>query len=351
MIVKIVSLILSVFVLTGCDGFRYIEPTQPEKIKGMWLSYHDLAKPLKCEDEKEFTSQIETIFDNCKSLGVNTLFLHLRLFGDSIYPSELFPKSKYVKGDYDPLSIMVKVAKSKNLSLHGWINPMRCMTVEEIASVPENYAVRRWYDEKSDCVLVHDGRIYLNPEKEEVRRLIAGGVREILNNYDVDGIHIDDYFYPANLPFEKDNSNGDKRRENTDKMVKELYQVTKENGSVFSISPTGNMNYNYSVIYSDSQKWCSQSGYCDYIIPQIYYGFENEALSFEEALENWCSVSKVKVLVGLAAYKVGNLDKYAGKGQNEWIEDKDILSKQTEKVKEYPQACGVVYFRYGSFFE
>ncbi len=349
MIIKIISLILSVLIFSGCSFYAVEEKTEP--VNGIWLSYHDLAVPLKCEDEKDFKTQIEKMFENCKSIGVNTLFVHLRPFGDSIYPSKLFPRSKYVKGDYDPLDIMVKVAKENDLSLHGWINPMRCMTVEEINSVADNYAVKRWYDEKNDCVFEQGGRIYLNPESEEVRNLITSGVYEILENYEIDGIHIDDYFYPANLPFEKDNSNASKRRENTDKMVKELYEVTKEKGSIFSISPTGNMDYNYSVIYSDSKKWCSQSGYCDYIIPQIYYGFENEALSFEKALENWCSVSEVKVLVGLAAYKVGQFDKYAGKGQNEWIKDKDILEKQTEKVKEYPNVCGVVYFRYGSFFE
>ncbi len=360
MIIKIISLVLSALIFSGCGGFSDTyeiiseilseTPSESQDIKGMWLSYHDLEAPLKSESEEEFEKQIETVFRNCKSLGINTLFVHVRPFGDSIYESDYFPTSKYLKGDYDPLEIMVKKAHGMDMAFHAWINPMRCMTVEETANIPQDFPVKRWYDEKSDSVIEYEGRVYLNPEKADARALITDGVLEILKNYDVDGIHIDDYFYPANLPFEKDNSNADKRRENTDKMVKELFTAVKGEGSIFSISPTGNMNYNYSTIYSDSKKWCSQYGYCDYIIPQIYYGFENESLSFEEALKNWCEVSKVKVLIGLAAYKVGTYDKYAGKGQNEWIENDDILLRQTEKAKEYDNVGGVVFFRYGSFF-
>ncbi len=349
MIIKIISLVLSVLIFSGCELCP--DTKNPDEITGMWISYLDLTTALKCESAKEFETEIGTMFENCKSLGVNTLFVHLRPFGDSFYPSEFFPLSDYCKGDYDPLEIMVREAKKLNLSFHAWINPMRCMTMEEISSVPGKYAVKQWYDGKSDCVIEYNDRIYLNPGKQEVIDLIKNGVLEILDNYEVDGIHIDDYFYPANLPFETDNSDADKRRENTDRMVKTLYDTTKEKGSVFSISPTGNMYYNHSVIYSDSKKWCSQYGYCDYIIPQLYYGFENESLSFEKALCEWCSASEVKVLAGLAAYKMGNSDKYAGKGQNEWIENDDILLRQKEKAKEYENVSGVVYFRYGSFFE
>jgi len=357
--VRFISIILSVLIFSGCGYvensksiFEILESlsSQNEEIKGVWLSYHDLASPLKKQSKEEFEKEIKIIFKNCKSIGINTLFVHIRPFGDSFYESQFFPLSGYCNGNYDALEIMTKLAKAENLSFHAWINPMRCMTVEQVVSVDKSFAVRCWYDENSDCVTEHDGRVYLNPAKAEARKLITDGVREILDNYEVDGIHIDDYFYPPNLPFEKDNSDAPKRRENTDKMVKELYETVKEHGKIFSISPTGNMDYNYNTIYSDSKKWCSQYGYCDYIIPQIYYGFENESLSFEKALSDWCKVSQVKVLVGLAAYKVGVTDKYAGKGQNEWIENDDILLRQTEKSKEYDNVTGVVYFRYGSLF-
>lgn len=132
--------------------------------------------------------------------------------------------------------------------------------------------------------------IYYNPGSEEARQLIVDGVKEIVANYNVDGIHFDDYFYPTtDASFDSgtyaayQNSGGtlslaDWRRENVNILVRQTYAAIKSiNPSVkFGISPQGNMSNNYNVQYSDVAKWISTSGYVDYICPQVYFGFQNQ---------------------------------------------------------------------------
>ena len=343
------------------------------EMRGMWISFLDLKEPLKKENKEEFSDEIEKIYDNCISMGINTVFVHVRPYGDSIYPSEFFNMSSFCNpnAEYDALKIMTKKAKEKKLSFHAWINPMRTVATEEIKDISKEYPIRQWYDDsllKARNLFEYEGRVYLNPASDEVRNLITDGVKEILKKYDVDGIHIDDYFYPPLLPASYDEAyyndylanGGDKslkawRQENTTKMVKELYDTVKGKRKklIFSISPTGNTYYNEHNIYADIKTWCTEHGYCDYIIPQLYYGFENEVLDYITALNEWnefVNHDNVNLVIGLAAYKVGAEDKNSGSGINEWKVNDDVLSRQVKALKEYENVNGVVFFRYDSLF-
>jgi uncharacterized lipoprotein YddW (UPF0748 family) len=105
---------------------------------------------------------------------------------------------------------------------------------------------------------------------------------------------------------------------------------------IFSVSPAGNIRRNTDEIYADVKLWC-KGGYCDIILPQIYFGFENETLPFEKCLNDWLSLtdqSKVILIPALALYKRGKEDIFAGEGKNEWIENDDIISRQIETIKE-----------------
>ncbi len=348
-----------------------------DEVRAVWIAYLDLAPILKGKTEAQFTESIGQMYDNCVSIGLNTVIVQVRPFGDSFYPSELFPWSSYCSGtlgkalSYDPLAIMVSEAKSRELKIEAWINPMRAMTTDEIKSVSSDYPIRKWYDDsalKTQNLIEYDGRLYLNPASAEARKLIADGAAEIVEHYDVDGIHIDDYFYPASLPYSYDKaqynayvkgggtlSQADWRRDNTSKMVKELNEAVKavDSSATFGISPRGVISQNTDQLYIDVEKWCSTPGYCDYIAPQLYYGFEHSTAAYDTVMKQWSDLvtcDDVQLLVGLAAYKVGQEDQYSGSGKDEWKTDHDILAHQIDTSRAYENYGGMIFFRYEQIF-
>ncbi|MBE6861156.1 MAG: hypothetical protein E7499_07775 [Ruminococcus sp.] len=333
-------------------------PIKHENIKATWLTVMEYENLMINKTKNEFENAVRTFFTDIKNQGFNTIFVHLRAYGDSYYNSQLFPKGAFYTGDYDVLEIMINEAHSLGISIHGWINPLRCQTEEEMKTLSDNFTLKKWYTNNFGTFIVPvNGRCYLNPAYEEVRQLISDGVSEIVGHYNIDGIHIDDYFYPTTnsdfdiKAFEESKSTdlAGWRLENCNKLVKSIYDSVKaENPQLtFSISPQGNINANYSSQFADVRLWAGTEGYCDYIIPQIYYGFQNESCPFEETLLQWeklVTCESVSLIVGLAGYKEGKEDKWAGSGINEWIENKDVLSRQ-KAIAEASSAIGyAVYY-------
>ena len=117
------------------------------EVRAVWLAYLDLAPILKGKTEAQFKESIGKMYDNCASIGLNTVIVQVRPFSDSFYPSELFPWSSYCSGtlgkslSYDPLKIMVSEAKSRGLKIEAWINPMRAMTTTEIQNVSSEFVL------------------------------------------------------------------------------------------------------------------------------------------------------------------------------------------------------------------
>lgn len=348
------------------------------EVRAVWISYLDLAPVLKGKTESQFTDSIGKMYDNCVSIGLNTVIVQVRPFSDSFYPSELFPWSSCCSGtlgkplSYDPLKIMVSEARSRKLKIEAWINPMRAMTTAEIKNVSSEFPIGKWYDDeflKSQNLIEYDGRLYYNPASAEVRQLIADGAVEIVKNYDVDGIHIDDYFYPPSLPYSYDKaqydayiqsggkmSQADWRRDNTSKMVQELNAAVKKSDSsaAFGISPRGVISQNRDQLYIDVEKWCSTPGYCDYIAPQLYYGFHHSTAAYDAVMKQWSDLvtcDDVDLLIGLAAYKVGTTDQYGGAGKDEWKESHDILAHQIDTSRAYENYRGMIFFRYEQIFD
>ena len=100
-------------------------------------------------------------------------------------------------------------------------------------------------------------------------------------------------------------------------------------------------------MYADVKKWCSDSGYCDYIVPQIYFGFQNDTCPFEQTFRQWYDItenSDVSLVIGLAVYKQGKEDKWAGSGKNEWIEDSQVIEKQQDFIKKYNNVGFSLYY-------
>ncbi len=386
---KMVLFILAIFFFCGCSAKESIDineslalneqsieqlqleeivseekyaPLNFENQRAIWFTMMDFQKALKYKTREEFTDYISSVTEKIKDSGFNTVYVHIRPYNSAYYKSEIFPTADDFPSEFDAFEIIVQKAHEKNLSVHGWINPLRCQTEDEIKKFDEKYQIKKWYDEKSDCIVSVDDRYYLNPAYEEVRKYIADGVTELMKNYPIDGVHIDDYFYPTTdesfdkSVFEKSGETDLKkwRTENINLTVKGIYKAVKsENEDVlFGISPQGNIEVNENNLYAEVEKWCTESGYCDYIAPQIYYGFKNESKPFEETFQQWKSAvtcDDVKLTAGICVYKIGNEDEWAGSGKNEWIEDKNIPSRQLKYI--FENDCSIAVYSYGQLFD
>lgn len=356
----------------GTNGYSALNYSEQ---KGIWISYLEYSSAMMNKSAKAFRSTIGEYFDNVKALSFNTVYVQVRAFGDAYYRSELFPTGDRYNGtigaklSYDPLEIMVEEAHSRNLSVHAWINPMRLMTDSQLKSLSDSYIIKKWYNDSDKCgkyIVKSDGRWYLNPAYPEVEKLISDGISEIVSGYDIDGIQIDDYFYPTtassfdSAAYKASGTSASLsswRTANINDMVKRMNKtVHSANPSVlFGISPQGSVDNNYDSLYADVKTWCRSTEYCDYILPQVYFGFDNAALPYSDTIALWSSMTSsgnVKLVIGLAGYKIGAADAYAGaNGKNEWINNSDIISRQMKAAKKLGNYGGVAIFRYGSIFE
>lgn len=352
----------------------------PENIKALWISQFDLASVYAANknqrSQESFTKLIKKILSNTVENGFNTVIVQARPYADSMYPSEVYPQSRFINGtygkycSYDPFAIIVEEAHALGLSVHGWINPMRCMTTTEIKSVGDEYRLKQFYNDstkKGKYIVAVNGYYYLNPAYPEVRQLIVDGARELMEHYELDGLHMDDYFYPttessfdsaARKEYNTENlSVKDFRRDALNKLVSELYAAVKETraSALFGISPSGVMDTVYESHCADIYTWCRDDGYIDYICPQIYFGFEHSKCPFDKTFEKWYDIIKspnVKLYVGISLGKAkSKVDNYAGTGKNEWAEHDDIILRELQYLSSSQRCDGVAFFCYQYFYD
>ena len=337
----------------------------PKEERALYFSYIELDNYLEGKCSSEQKDNIIEVLDNIKSIGFNKIILHVRSFADSIYKSNYYPLSKSVLDnngdypDYDVLDYFIKEAHKRNILVDAWINPYRISNSKDINTLSKDSLYYK-YDSK-----VTDKGIYLNPANKEVQDLIVNGIIEIVKNYDVDGIHFDDYFYPdkkIDLDSYKEyiNNSGklslnDYRLENVKSLISKVYsEIKKENPKVlFGISPEGNINNCYDNSYLYVKYILSHEGYVDYIMPQIYYGFFNQTRPFKETLDEWNNMIKtdsISLLPALALYKSGKSDKYALSGSNEWIDNNDIISREILLSRNASNYKGFSLFSYNYLF-
>lgn len=352
-----------------------------DEYKAFWFSYYDYTAyraKYKKRNATTFKKYFTQAVKKGKSLGMNCIIVHVRPFGDAMYKSKYFPWSKCISGKqgknpgYDPLKIMTQVAHANGMKIEAWINPYR------VASGSTNYKklstknpARKWHNKKKTRrnVLAYKGSLYYNPAKAQVRNLIVNGVKEIVENYDVDGIHMDDYFYPA---FSSSNVNSafdakeyrastmakgkqnivSFRREQVNMLVKATHRAVKsiDPSVTFGISPAGNIDnltsrYSY---YVDINKWLNSSDYVDYICPQIYWGFKHPYAKFDRVTNRWMNAAKskkVKVYIGIAVYRAGHNIGAGSAERREWRTDANILKKQVQYARK--KGCdGFAFFDY-----
>lgn len=346
-----------------------------EEVRAVWVNYNELSmKSLGGGTQTDFQNKSEEMCRNIRESGMNTVIVHVRPFCDAFYASELFPWSVYLTGtqgqgvDYDPLGIFLAAAKAQNLSVQAWINPYRVLLSAEWEKLSDNNPAKQWYEagKTENLLLVEDG-IYLNPSSVEAQTLIINGVREILQKYDIDAIHMDDYFYPTNDPsvdaasyasYQQAGgrlSQDDWRRENVSMFVSALYAAIKAQNpqTQLVISPGGDIRKNHDNLYADVERWAREPGFLDVLMPQLYYGFENAAKPFEKTAAEWANLRfapNVSLCFGLAAYKCGKEDVHAGTGALEWTQQEDILARQLKLCRTLPHYGGFALYTYSSIY-
>ncbi len=321
-----------------------------ENMRGVWVPYMSLD--TGDYTESSFKENFNKIVQTAKSNKMNTLIVHIRPFSDALYKSEIFPTSHILTGEqgtkatFDALDYMVETAHKSNLKLHAWINPYRISTSETPPQLAKNSIISKL--ENSD-IIEYDGGKYINPSSDNGKKLIIDGVKEVVKNYNIDGIQFDDYFYPStNTAVDSefyqeylDNLDSECipltqfewRRANVNTLISSVYSSIKSIKSdvIFGISPQCNIN-NCNELGADVELWSNCYGYVDYICPQIYVNFEHATLPFDKNLNEWLEITKSKKItlcIGLALYKA-NSDYDEGT----WKNSDDILKTQIELCKQ-----------------
>lgn len=348
-------------------------PAVSGEVRAIWISYLEYQSMLTGKSEKEFKNSIKAVFTNLANDGFNTVYVHARSHSDAYYNSDIFPWSVYctrTEGQnpgFDPLKIMVKEAHAAGLKIEAWINPYRISGKTDTNKISKGNPAYKWLD-TDKVVVVEKTGIFYNPADDDVIDLVVRGVEELVINYAVDGIHFDDYFYPTtDESFDSDyyksyKSTGGRlslaawRRQNVNELISRVYSAVKSINPdcVFGVSPTGNTNSNYSALYCDVYTWVTSAGYVDYICPQLYYGFNHKSLPYLTVLDEFDGMitkSGVKLIIGLAAYKAGAEDTYAGStGKLEWTQNSDILSREVAAARRAKNYGGFALYRYDSLY-
>ena len=375
------KIFLCLFLLLSLMGLPAFAGEEP--LRGVWVStvYH-LDYPSKAGlTAQALADEAEAILENAKQWGLNAVFLQVRPMGDALYASETQPWSALLSGKqgqapadgFDPLAYFVEQCHQQGLELHAWLNPYRLTRTaaatreEALAQLCDSHPARAL----EDCLVFHsDGCLYLDPGRPEVRQHLLSITEEILQNYDVDGIHLDDYFYPgADFADEETVAAfggdfvwaSDFRRDAVNQLVSALHEQAARYGKVFGVSPAGiwatadrqpmgaatTGSQSYYDHYADSRKWVRE-GMVDYIAPQIYWEMGAEAGDFSVLLDWWSDTvegTDVDLYIGLAAYK----SKEAQAG-SVW-HGPDELLRQLDAIEQCENADGAILFRYGSLLD
>ena len=362
------------------------EVSDVEDLRGVWIAtVNNIDFPSKPGlSAEEQMKELDKIVENAQYMGFNAIFFQVRPTGDALYKSKLFPWSTYLTGeqgkannkDFDPLDYIIKQGHKSGIQIHGWINPLRLSmgNSSSLEKAKSTLAANHPAFKIADALVYGpDGKLYLDPGCPDAIKLITDGVSEIVKNYDIDGIHFDDYFYPSKTESKKDfndaityekykgafQNKDDWRRNNIDTLVKNTYDTVKSiKPSVkFGISPFAiwsNKDRNeegsdtrggistYYDYYADSKKWVKEE-YLDYIAPQIYWNIGFPVADYSVLLDWWknvCSGTNVKLYVGHAAYKINDTSQ-----ANEWLDPLQI-PKQIVLNRDSKAVSGSVFYGY-----
>ncbi|MEZ5017649.1 MAG: family 10 glycosylhydrolase [Flavipsychrobacter sp.] len=365
--------ILTTILLSLLTSFIYAQQYPKREFRAAWIAtVSNIDWPSKrglpAEQQKaEFIARL----DQLKALGCNAVIVQVRPAADAFYASLQEPWSRYLTGKqgkapfpyYDPLSFMIEEAHKRHMELHAWFNPFRVLTDSRTNPNPSTHVSKQ----HPDWVVNYGNKGYLNPGIPKARAYVIDIILDVVKRYDIDGVHLDDYFYPYRIAgktfydqaaFNKYKSQfTDKeewRRDNVNQFVAELNTKIKQLKPYvkFGISPFGiwrNASKDprgsntkggqtcYDDLYSDILLWM-QEGWVDYILPQLYWEHGHRAAAFEVLLPWWEQQPKnnVHLYYGLGLYRMINPKNPIWQGTKELLwQMQDIRSTQTPGVVLY----------------
>ena len=332
---------------------------QPEPVIAAWIPYFTVAELLSAGNADQAAADIYSYLQRLRETGINTVFVHVCAFGETVYPSAYYPMLPAADG-LDVMRLFSDSCRELGLSFHAWINPLRLQTSEYMEAQKDGSLLQTWYRDpalRKERLSEWDGRFYLNPAAESTGTFLTDALTELIVNHHPDGIHIDDYFYPtAETAFdaaEFSASGADDlfiwRRGNITKLMQRINTAVHaaDHDIVFSVSPQGNMSENQNKQFADVPAWLTETPVCDWIIPQLYFGYQNETAPYAQLLREWTTLpgnDHVRLIIGLAAYKVGETDPFAGSGSEEWQTAEAILAKQAADALGESNVSGIAFY-------
>jgi uncharacterized lipoprotein YddW (UPF0748 family) len=297
-------------------------PPAPREFRAAWVStVANIDWPSKPGlSAQQQQAEAIAILDKAHALNLNAIILQVRPAADAVYASKIEPWSEYLSGTqgqspqpwYDPLKFWVAQAHARGLELHAWFNPYRARH-----SAAHSPLAREHIANTNPGAVKQVGKyLWMDPGDEAASRQTLDVVLDVVRRYDIDGVHIDDYFYPypegeleADFPdqasWARYTAAGGKldkaawRRENVNRMVEALYTgIHREKPWVrFGISPFGIGRPDrrppgitgfsqYDKLYADAETWL-QNGWCDYLAPQLYWPVAQAPQAYEVLLDYW----------------------------------------------------------------
>ena len=367
---KKIVLFLTVFIFT--TFCLHAQPLKRE-MRGAWIA---TVANIDWPSQRNLTSkaqreEMRKMLDNLAKSNINAIVMQIRPTADAFYPSALEPWSHWLTGKqgvrpadyYDPLEFIIHEAHKRCIEVHAWLNPYRVTNSSNINILSKDHI----YFKNKNLFVKYGDKYYFDPGLDETRAFLNRVVQDVVERYDLDAIHFDDYFYPykeKNQDFPDDisfmnnprgyapNQRNDWRRNNVDLVIAELQQTIKsiKPWVEFGVSPFGvwrndNVDQNYDDLYADILKWLKE-GSIDYVVPQLYWEIGKKVADYEVLVKWWSENSYGKNLyVGLYASQLGSTS-----APEAWRKGNELM-RQLRMNRNYPQVDGAVYFSAAPFMK
>ncbi|MEV8094400.1 family 10 glycosylhydrolase [Kitasatospora sp. NPDC085879] len=343
------------------------------QLRGVWIASVDHIDwpPAPGLPEDRLRAAFTELLDAAELLGVNAVFVQVRPTADAFWPSPYEPWSQWLTGTqgrdpgWDPLHVLVAAAHARGIAFHAWFNPYRVAQHDDPARLVPHHPARR----HPEWTLAYGGRLYYDPGVPAARAFVEQAILDAVARYDLDGVHLDDYFYPypaGGLPFPDDASfaayggtftdRAAWRRHNVDLLVRELRDLVRavRPEAAFGISPFGVWRnaatdprgsataafQSYDGLYADSLGWV-RDGLLDYVAPQLYWHLGHPQADYAALARWWAERTAghdTLLWIGQAAYRAG------APGEAAAWQDPAELSRHLDLDAGLPQIGGHVLF-------
>lgn len=368
---KIISILLSVIFISNLSAQQH-----KREMRAVWIA---TVANIDWPSQKNLTSkaqreEMRDMLDKLAQNNINAIVMQIRPTADAFYPSSLEPWSHWLTGRqgskpnpfYDPLQFIIDEAHKRCIEVHVWLNPYRVTNSDNLNILNKDHL----YFKNKDLFVKYGDKYYFEPGLDETREFLNKVVEEVVERYDIDAIHFDDYFYPyrvANQEFPDEATfrkyprgfasyqKDEWRRNNVNMVIAELQQTIKniKPWVEFGVSPFGvwrNDNVdprgsatragvqNYDDLYADILKWLKE-GTIDYVVPQLYWEIGKKVADYEVLAKWWSENSYGKNLyIGMYASQLGNPD-----ANSAWRKGNEV-ARQLHLNNRFPQIDGAVYF-------